>query len=724
MRDRLLSSLSLLALMPTAALAQTAPTPATGTTMLEPLVITGTRAPRPIDEVPQAVQVIEREAIEEQLKLSSNPSAAISKLIPGFSVSNQTISGASESFRGRDLLVMIDGVPLNTPLRDVSRMLALIDMNSVERIEVAAGASSLYGSGSTGGTVNFITKKAEPGPFNLSVETALRAFTHNPRSSLAPEMTATASGITEAVDYSVTMTGKFANKTYDGSGNELPSDGMLGQGGGDRYGQGSFSGKVGRDLTDEKRVELGATWVYLNQKPDWLTQYAPPRATPDFTSPYDGKSVKEDTKSVTARFQDTDFSLGALSLQGYYNDVYKRFNYSELSAYNNLVLYSGDPLNPTSPDNQSHLTSKRVGLNATIDTRLDALYSGLKLTWGADIGHEKTQQFYGDGSDAFTPLKQTNYAAFAQLQAPIGERVTVRGGVRYEYFDLGVSDFVRPSVYAIGLAPVPVVFAPVNVLGGDFSYGSPTFNLGGTVKLTDKSEVYGGFSQGYALSDIGAFTRRAGLTAALMGGGTVSYADIAPDTQKVNNYELGIRGGIGHSFRGSFGGFVSTSDSGVTFDPATNKLSQQKEIIYGLEATAEFDVTQALTIGAVASWREGKYDLDKDGDVDTYLPNNRIATPYRGLLYGTYRFDGGTVVRVEEEMWSGRNSFDGRAHNETKGGAITNLSLGHPLFGGQGFFSVNNLLDADYQVPTATATRNLPVNGWGRTITMGYQKQF
>jgi iron complex outermembrane receptor protein len=39
----------------------------------------------------------------------------------------------------------------------------MIDLNTVERIEVVAGASSLYGAGATGGTVNFITKKATDG---------------------------------------------------------------------------------------------------------------------------------------------------------------------------------------------------------------------------------------------------------------------------------------------------------------------------------------------------------------------------------------------------------------------------------------------------------------------------------------------------------------------------------------------------------------------------------
>ncbi|MFX5622887.1 TonB-dependent receptor plug domain-containing protein, partial [Acinetobacter baumannii] len=71
----------------------------------------------------------------------------------------------------------------------------LIDLNAVERIEVVAGASSLYGSGATGGTVNFITRKAEDGKPTVSVNGAVRAFTANIGQSLAPELSGTVSGI-------------------------------------------------------------------------------------------------------------------------------------------------------------------------------------------------------------------------------------------------------------------------------------------------------------------------------------------------------------------------------------------------------------------------------------------------------------------------------------------------------------------------------------------------
>ncbi|PRH85905.1 TonB-dependent receptor [Labrys okinawensis] len=710
---------------------------------LDPVTVTASRAERSVSDIPQSVQVIDRQEIDKQLQQSSSASAALAKLVPGFSVSNQTVSGASESYRGRDLLVLVDGVPLGTPLRDVSRILSLIDLNSIERIEMVAGASSLYGAGATGGTVNFITKKAEPGKPRISVNTALRAFTANAVDSVAPELSASISGKAEnGLDYVLSGSGYLGRRTYDGSGWELPSDSMLGQGGGDRFGRVNLLAKLGYDFDAAKRLEFSAGWYYFNQTPRYMTDYSGAYARPDYRHPYTGQSVLEDTKSLSLRYTDKDFALGSLNIVGFYNNIKKRFNYSTFSfPYNSQVYYSFDPANPTSPDNQTTLYSDRGGVNLTIDTPLDTIWQGAKLTWGSDLIFEKTHQTLTNGQDVFTPLQQVTSAAFGQLQVPLTDRLTVRGGVRFEHFALDVDDFTRPAAYAaVASSRDPrgyqdFVLPALRVTGGKFSYSKPTFNIGGTFKLTDTSEIFGGFSQGFALPDVGAYTRRAGLSLAyacpvarpncLPAGTSISYASISPEAQVVNNYELGIRGSHDR-FKGSLTGFISTSSKGVTFDPITNTISQQKEFIYGGEFTGEYAATDQLTIGTVLGYREGRYDSNKDGKLDSWLPNNRIATPFRGTLYASYVFDNGVSVRVEGEGFSGRDKaidLKGTRY-KIKPGATMNVALSAPVKGGEAYVSVDNLFDTRFQNPTATSVRNLPVYSWGRTVTLGYRKTF
>jgi outer membrane receptor protein involved in Fe transport len=62
--------------------------------------------------------------------------------------------GKGPALGPEQLLVRSDGMPTNAPRRDVSRIPSLIDLNMVERIELVAGASSLYGAGATGGAIS------------------------------------------------------------------------------------------------------------------------------------------------------------------------------------------------------------------------------------------------------------------------------------------------------------------------------------------------------------------------------------------------------------------------------------------------------------------------------------------------------------------------------------------------------------------------------------------
>lgn len=734
---------ALAAPLPAAAQVALTPPPAgEPTAVLPELTVTGTRAVRPIEEVPQTVQVIERDEIERQLILSPSPSEAISRLVPGYSFTTQTISGASENFRGRSSLVLVDGVPLNTPLQDVSRVLALLDLNAIERIETVAGASSLYGAGATGGTINVITRRPTDGPPRFTVNTALRAFPENLGRSLSPEVSLGVTGrLPTGLDYVMVGSYRHTGRTYDGRGHELPSDALLGQGGADRTESGNIFAKFGYNYDAARRFEVSATVIRLDQNPDFLTLYSPPRARPDFNSPYQGRSVREASQSFSARYTDTAFALGPLSVVGFYNDIEKRFNFSRFSfPYNPLVYYSGNPLSPTSPANQTTLRSTRVGLNVTVDSPLDFAVTGARFTWGGDVIHERTRQELNSGEDVFTPLEQTTLAAFGLLQVPVGPRLTLRGGLRYEHFALAADDFRRPAAYT-GVAArtaagfQPFVLPALQVRGGSFRYDQVTGNAGATFRIAEKTELYGGFSQGFALPEVGSFTRRAGLATAfacplarpncLPANASVGYASIAPEAQVVNSYELGVRR-RGAGFSAGLVGFISTSDQGVTFDPLTNRISQQEERIWGVELNGDVAVTRRFTVAGLLAYREGRYDSDGDGRIDSFLPNNRIATPLRAVLTGLWTFDDGTFLRVEGVGFTGRNQRIDRSGTryKTEDGGTVNIAVATPALGGQAYASIDNLLDVSYQNPTATSVRNLPVEAFGRTITVGYRRTF
>ncbi len=87
-------------------------------------------------------------------------------LVPSLTPSSGTTSNYGMTMRGRVVQYMIDGVP-QTGYRDGSRQLNSIQPSMIERIEVVSGATSIYGSGATGGIINIITKSGGQDPISF-----------------------------------------------------------------------------------------------------------------------------------------------------------------------------------------------------------------------------------------------------------------------------------------------------------------------------------------------------------------------------------------------------------------------------------------------------------------------------------------------------------------------------------------------------------------------------
>lgn len=708
--------------------------------MLGTIIITATRSERPVSAVPGAVQVIEEEAIADQLAQSNDATALLARLVPGFTFSNQTLSGASESFRGRGVLIMVDGVPRNTPLRDASRTLSLIDLANVERVEVIGGASSLYGAGGTGGVVNFITKSGADadGKAKITMDTRLRAFTADVGDSIAPELSL---GVTQklgAFDYALGLSLKKTRITFDGAGNELSSDPMLGQGGGDRTDTLNGALRLGYDIGDGKRVELSFEHVDLEQNPDYFTNYQTDPVSPNTSAPYYGLPVTEKSTYGTLRYTDENFALGKLSVSLSRNDVNKRFSFNIYDRLvNSIVYYSGDPANPTADFNQSELESLRDTLTVGIDSPLTLFGREAALSWGIETGRDETRQTGIDGNAIATPLINRWKSAYAQLTLPVNEALTLSGGLRYDHFDLSVGGFTRPTAYYIGY-----VLPAITVTGGEFTFEEVTGNLGFTYNLAAGTQVFGGWSQGYSLTDIGSFTRRAGLNSraeacaaygtnvpvvaflygcTLPGSGTLSYAEIGPKPQVVDTWEIGMRHDS-TDWSGQISAFYSTSDEGVNFDPTTNRVRQAREEIWGIEAQGVYALSDSTVLDGMVAFREGRVDNNGDGTVDGWMGNNRIASPWRARLGVSHEFANGIMLRGEAVHLSGRDKV--ATEVELDGVTLINTSLAAPVGPGMMSLSIENLFDKDYVNPTATATRNTHAAGWGRTVTLGYNLTF
>lgn len=121
------------------------------------IIVSAARVPRPITAIPNTVRVLDKEALETQLAVSTSLLDSLSFSIPSFAPGRQKMTSTGESLRGRTPLYMVDGVPQSTPLRDGKRSGYTVDPAFVERVEVIYGANAIQGVGATGGVINYVT---------------------------------------------------------------------------------------------------------------------------------------------------------------------------------------------------------------------------------------------------------------------------------------------------------------------------------------------------------------------------------------------------------------------------------------------------------------------------------------------------------------------------------------------------------------------------------------
>ncbi len=133
------------------------------------VVVTATRIPTPLADIPAGVTVITRQQIEER---DDNSLVRALEVVPGVRVAPSGGLGGNASVfvRGTNsnqVLVLRDGMPINDAADAGGAFNFGVDtLADVERIEVVRGPmASLYGSGAVGGVINLITRRGtEPGP--------------------------------------------------------------------------------------------------------------------------------------------------------------------------------------------------------------------------------------------------------------------------------------------------------------------------------------------------------------------------------------------------------------------------------------------------------------------------------------------------------------------------------------------------------------------------------
>lgn len=603
------------------------------------IVVTATRTEENITNVPRSVTVINREQIEAQRRLTPDIGTTLGKLVPGLAPPTQSASGFGQSLRGRNVLVLIDGVPQSTS-RNVFRDFRTIDPSAIERIEVLRGPTALYGDGATGGVINIITRRATAERLNMTTEIGVDSSLTNFADSVGYFVGQTVSGNEGNVDYVLSAAFSGNGGFFDAQGDRIPPDPNA-QGGIADTDNINILAKFGVQFTDDQRLQFSFNHFVDTQNTDFTVDPSVDelegRRKARAISGLELDEPQTTNNTLVNLTYNHDNLLGSqVQAQGYYRNYLTRFfpfDARNFDSFGNTII-------------QSQVESEKFGGRLQIDTPLFDEGSA-RLLWGADYFFEDSVQpvstfdeeaFDASGGLRFNkvgnriwspPLELSSLGLFAQFNWNISDRVILNGGVRHERAGVSVEDFTT--------------LAGDDITGGDLNFDDTLFNAGIVYNPTPNIGVFANFSQGFSLADIGRVLRAAPAG--------LSVRELNPEPQKVNSYEVGIRGQW-RNVQASVAGFYNQSDLGTTFDEELNVI-RAPERIYGVEGTLNTRLGNRWVLGGTASWTEGQIDIGEDDDY-TDLDSFRIP-PIKLTAYVQHQTTPGWSNRLQVLYSGGRN---------------------------------------------------------------------
>lgn len=578
-------------------------------TALTRQVVTATRSPVSIAAVPGAVTVIGQEQIEAQTRTTPRLGPVLAQTVPGLGAATENLSNFGQNIRGRAILVLIDGVPQSTS-RNVSRDFINIDAAMVERVEVVRGATSVYGNGATGGVINIITRRGEPGALNLSSEVGTEAsLSRVGGAGLGPRVVQRVSGTRGAIDFLASGSFSRTGALFDAEGDRIPPD-PTGQGGFAETNGFDLFGKAGYAFggipggTPVQRLEVSANRLQSRQSTDFASDFSI-NTLPAYqqkASALPGLELErgQGTTNTMVNLDYTHAALFGSRVQGQtylrdYNTVFRPFDDRRYRTTSSgaRVYTSGYVM-------QTYVESSKQGGRLQVETPLGRRLAATVL-WGADYADETTSQpvnlydstafvqsngtvFRRTGGALFVPpLDLRTLGLFAQFSVAPVSRLVLRGGVRHERASVQVDDFTALN--------------GVSITGGTLRFDPVLYNAGAVVTLTDAINVFGNVSQGFSLADIGLVIRTPppGFT----------LGDREANPQQVDQVEAGARGSWSR-VQTSVTGFRNSSELGTSVG-ANLQVVRAPERVRGLELTLDAQPIRELGVGGTYTWSEGEF---------------------------------------------------------------------------------------------------------------------
>ncbi len=624
---------------------------------LKTITVTASRSDDVQEKSKQVTKLDEKQIELLKNASSGNIATVLAKVVPGLSDSSRTITDYGQTLRGRNALILVDGVPMNLT-RDTSRGLSSIDPQSITGIEVIRGSNAIYGSGAAGGTISITTKAAGGEPAAKTVVSLQTPLTSLRSNALSGDIHQYFSGSQNNFDYALDFGYQRIGSPYDASGDRIapePSQGDLFDA--DTY---SIGAKLGYHIDDNQYLQFAANYYNAEQDSDYASDPSvaklPVGSVP--AKAIKGLKLKDQNKNenqiYNLSYNNKDLFGNKVDAQIYYRDFFTRFAPFDARK----VSTRGGQIDQVYQENNV------LGSRLTVNTPLEFL-GDTSIVWGGDFSREKSEmpldtfdskiydqsgglEFVKTGKLIYLPeLTTQSIGGFAQLKHNFNDQWSSEVGARYEDSYAKIDSFVPLS--QLGNPK------PYTVQGGKVKADAWLYNANVTFSPTDEHSIYASFNQGFQLPDVGIVIRNA------TAGFNLASSFLEP--VKVDNYELGWNGHFNH-FSSSLAVFHSTSDLGgvQSFNNGLT-LTRTKEKVTGVEATLDYlNDAKIWGAGGSATWMQGRetpQNSTKEQDMTGYrIPPLKVTgyISYSPTDTWTNRIQA-TYFSSEDYRLNGINSF-------------------------------------------------------------------
>lgn len=575
---------------------------------LNDVIVSASRRPESLSQTPSSVTVLTAKELNTQSAISPNLANILSYSVPGLGFSTNQTGNSGQTLRGRNVLVLIDGIPQSTPLRAGGRDIRSIDPSVIERVEVIKGATAIYGNGAEGGLINYITKKADQGKsFGVYSQAGITGNLKGD-STIGYRFSQQLYGKTGKFDYIV-------SGMFEKTGVFRDADGLVIS---PEYGLGetrSYNGfvKLGYNFTPKQRLQLMYNYFSSRQRSKYITKEGIYGQSPAIGIYGTRLGEDEGTRfNHNANLQYTNqqiFGKTDLTANVYYQDFY--------TIYSNSASFFGG--------GQSAITSTKKGARVNLNTPFNLTAQvPMQLNYGLDLMNDKTAQSLTDGRLWVPDMNMVNFAPYLQASATLINDLTIKGGLRVENININVDDFNTLATGANGAGSIAVQ-------GGKLNYNALVFNAGARYSKFKFFNPFISYAQSFSVFELGRVLRAAKSN-------TLAQLETKPII--VNNYEAGFSSSIDKlNFSAAY--YYSTSKLGANLLEVNGTYISQRipERVYGFEIQADYQLLRELSIGGNYAQVEGKGDVDNDGNFngekDVYLNTTRIP-PSKTTVYLKY----------------------------------------------------------------------------------------